>query len=80
MEDLNKTFRGNTLYLVIPCYNEEEALPETSRRLRAKMHSLIENGKISKDSRVLLVNDGSSDNTWQLISALHEADKLFSGV
>ncbi|MEG0876162.1 MAG: glycosyltransferase family 2 protein [Oscillospiraceae bacterium] len=80
MEDLNKTFRGNTLYLVIPCYNEEEALPETSRRLRAKMHSLIENGKISKDSRVLLVNDGSSDKTWQLISALHEADKLFSGV
>ena len=73
-------FHGNKLYIVIPCYNEEEALPETVRVLRDKMRSLIEKGKISDDSRVLLVNDGSNDRTWELISTLHNADKLFSGV
>ena len=73
-------FRSDTLYVVIPCYNEEEALPETARVLREKMHSLINNGKISENSRVMLVNDGSKDRTWQLIKSLHEADKLFCGV
>ena len=73
-------FRGNKLYIVIPCYNEEEALPETVRVLRDKMRSLIGAGKISDDSRVLLINDGSSDRTWELISTLHGADELFSGV
>ncbi|MEA4896251.1 MAG: glycosyltransferase family 2 protein [Oscillospiraceae bacterium] len=80
METFNNEFRGNTLYIVVPCYNEEEALPETSRRLREKMHKLISGGTISESSRVLLVNDGSSDRTWQLIKSLHEADKLFCGV
>lgn len=72
--------RGSILYIVVPCYNEEEALPETSRRLREKMHSLIVKGIISENSRVMLVNDGSKDKTWQLINALHDADKLFCGV
>lgn len=70
----------DTLYLVVPCYNEEEVLPETSKRLREKMNSLISAGKISPESRVMLVNDGSKDRTWELIEALHGADKLFSGV
>lgn len=70
----------NTLYIVVPCYNEEEVLPETSRRLREKMRSLMDQGKISRDSKVMLVNDGSGDRTWELICALHSADKLFSGV
>lgn len=80
MDQFKNEFRGSTLYIVVPCYNEEDALPETSRRLREKMHALIEKGVISESSRVMLVNDGSSDRTWQLIAALHDADKLFSGV
>lgn len=71
---------GNRLYIVVPCYNEEEVLPETAKRLRAKMDTLIASGRIGADSRVLFVNDGSTDNTWPLIDALHRADKLFSGL
>jgi len=70
----------DTLYIVVPCYNEEEVLPETSRRLKEKMESLQAAGKISDRSRVLLVNDGSKDRTWELIQQLHQTDKLFSGV
>ena len=61
---------ADRLMVVIPCYNEEEVLPETSRRLREKMAALKEKGLISEDSRVLLVDDGSRDRTWELISAL----------
>lgn len=68
------------LYVVVPCYNEEEVLPETTRRLRLKMNTLIEIGKISADSRVLLVNDGSTDNTWNLIREIHAEDPLFQGL
>jgi len=68
------------LYLVIPCYNEEEVLPETSRRLKEKMHALIDAGTIAEDSRVVLVNDGSRDATWSLIEELHQSDPLFSGI
>ena len=72
--------RGNTLYIVVPCYNEEEVLPETARRLGDKLKSLMNAGKISPRSRVLFVNDGSKDRTWALIAALHEKDPRFSGV
>ena len=54
----------NTLYLVLPCYNEEEVLPETARRLECKLKALMSAGKISPKSRVLFVNDGSKDQTW----------------
>lgn len=70
----------NKLYLVIPCYNEEEVLPETSNRLKIKMHALIEAGKIDKNSRIVFVNDGSRDRTWEIIQSLHEEDLLFSGI
>ena len=71
----------NTLYIVVPCYKEEAVLPETSRRLREKMKQLISEGKISRDSRVMFVNDGSQDKTWPIISRLHEEEPdLFSGV
>ena len=72
--------RPNTLYIAVPCYNEEEVLPETSRRLGEKMRQLIASGQISGKSRVLFVNDGSKDKTWEVISALHEKDPLFSGL
>ncbi|HHU23062.1 MAG TPA: glycosyltransferase family 2 protein [Clostridiales bacterium] len=70
----------DTLYIVVPCYNEEEVLPETARRLREKTQSLIDGGKISKRSRILLVNDGSGDRTWEIITQLHQSDKLFDGL
>ena len=68
------------LYIVVPCYIEEEVLPETSKRLKEKMESLIKAEKVSEKSRVLFVNDGSKDRTWELISALHREDPIFSGV
>ena len=71
----------NTLYIVVPCYKEQEVLPETSRRLREKMRQLMDEGKISRRSRVMFVNDGSSDNTWAIISELHGKEpEMFSGV
>ena len=71
---------SDRLYVVIPCYNEEEVLPETSKRIKTKMNKLISEGKISADSRVCFVNDGSQDKTWQVISKLHDTDALFSGI
>lgn len=70
----------NRLFCVIPCYNEEEVLPETSSRLRRKMESLISSGKISGDSRVVFVNDGSKDKTWSMIQDLHRQNPLFQGI
>ena len=71
---------NNTLYIVVPCYNEEEVLPETARRLRGKLEALMAAEKISPASRVLFVNDGSKDKTWDLISRLHTECPLFCGV
>jgi len=69
-----------TLYIVVPCYKEEEVLPETARRLKEKMGQLMAEGKISPASRVMFVNDGSKDRTWEIIAGLHGEDPLFSGV
>ena len=71
---------AHKLMVVIPCYNEEEVLPETSRRLVEKMASLVDKGLITPDSRVLLVNDGSRDRTWEMIARLHQENPLFEGV
>ena len=68
------------LYIVVPCYNEEEVLPETSRRLKEKLEALMAAGAISRESRVLFVNDGSKDRTWQIIEELHQSCPIFSGV
>ena len=70
----------NTLYVVVPCYREEEVLPETSKRLKEKLTALIAQGKISPRSRILFVNDGSKDRTWPIIEELHASDRIFSGV
>lgn len=71
---------SDILYMVLPCYNEEEVLPETSRQLKEKYQALISAGKISNKSRIVFVNDGSKDKTWSIIKELHEQDKMFSGV
>lgn len=70
----------NILYLVIPCYNEQEVLPETAKRLKEKMGEMIRSGAVSPDSRVVFVDDGSKDKTWELIAGLHAQDDLFSGI
>ncbi len=71
---------STVLYLAVPCYNEEEVLPYTSKTLKEKMDSLISSGKISDKSRIVFIDDGSKDKTWQLISEYTEADPLFSGI
>lgn len=69
-----------TLYVVVPCYNEEEVLNETTRRLKEKLEKLINDKIIDKDSRVMYVNDGSKDKTWNLIEDISKREKLFTGI
>ena len=68
------------LWMVVPCYNESEVLGETTRRLTEKYNTLTADGKISPESRVAYVDDGSKDDTWQKICAAHEADERFVGI
>lgn len=68
------------IWLVIPCYNEEEVLHETSKQLKAIMERMITSKKISEESRIVFVNDGSKDKTWEIIKRLHEEDPLFAGI
>ena len=68
------------LYIVIPCYNEEAVLPITAPLFRDKLLSLSSQGKISPDSRVLFVNDGSKDSTWNLICQLAKEDEHYEGI
>ena len=68
------------LFIVIPCYNEEAVLPITAPLFRDKLLFLSAQGKISPDSRVLLVNDGSKDNTWNLICQLAKEDEHYMGI
>ena len=69
------------LYMIIPCYNEEEVLPMTAKVLRGKYGSMIESGPISPESRIVFVDDGSKDSTWAIIKELHRSDpNFFSGI
>lgn len=72
--------KENVIWLVIPCYNEKEVLPETSKQLRDIMHGLINKGKISENSKIAFVNDGSKDTTWNIITQLHNEDDIFTGI
>ena len=72
--------KDNILYIVIPCYNEEDVLEETSKRLKVKMNKLVENKIISNKSKVLFVNDGSKDKTWKLIESIEKKEKYFTGI
>ena len=69
-----------SLYIVVPCYNEQEVLPITAPMFLAKLEQLAAKGKISADSRLLLVDDGSKDGTWGIISELAEADERCIGI
>ena len=67
-------------FIVVPCYNEEEVLPETMRRLRAKLVSLMDRGFAAPTSRILFIDDGSADRTWEMIKSAHEEDNIFTGL
>ncbi len=77
---MKKQISIKTLYLVIPCYNEEDTIDVSAQVFKEKMHTLILDKKISKDSKVLFVDDGSKDKTWNLIEKLHDDDKMFIGL
>lgn len=68
------------LYIVVPCYNEQEVLPVTAPMFLGKINALVSGGKISPDSRVMFVNDGSSDSTWDIIKSLAKADEHYIGI
>ena len=72
--------KPSILYVVVPCYNEEEVLAETTKRLKEKLETLIKNKVISDKSRVMYVNDGSKDNTWNIIKDIDSKEKLFTGI
>ena len=68
------------LWIVVPCYNEEQVLPMTAPMFRDKLNQLAEDGKISRSSRVLFVNDGSKDKTWEIIKGLAEEHEEILGI
>ena len=68
------------LYLVIPCYNEEQVLPVTAPMFLSQMHTMCDHGLISPESKILFVNDGSKDKTWHIISDLAKAHKMILGM
>ena len=72
--------KAPVLYIVIPCYNEQEVLPVTSGMFLKKINSLIEKGRVAPESRVVFVNDGSKDNTWNIIQELAKSDEHFEGI
>ncbi|MFT8314229.1 MAG: glycosyltransferase family 2 protein [Clostridium sp.] len=71
---------NKTLYLVIPCYNEESVLRETAKQLNEKMKTMILKNYISKNSKIMFVNDGSKDSTWNIIEDLNRNDPIFIGL
>ncbi len=68
------------LYLAIPCYNEQEVLYDTTNKLTAKFDSLINEGKITPDSKIVYIDDGSKDRTWEIVEELHRSNKYVNGV
>ena len=69
-----------TLYIVIPCYNEEQVLPITAPMFLKKINDLCAQGLISDESRVMFIDDGSKDDTWKIIQGLAKKDKHFTGI
>lgn len=72
--------KSPVLTIVVPCYNEEKALPKTGEALLASISSLVEKGKVSPKSKILFVDDGSKDLTWEIIEQLNQTEKIFNGI
>lgn len=68
------------LYLAIPCYNEEEVLRDSATKLNKKYQTMMSEGKITKDSKIVFIDDGSKDKTWSIIEALHKENPVFQGI
>ena len=68
------------LFILVPCYNEEEVLPKSSAAFRDKLCRMIDAGTVDADSRIVFVDDGSKDRTWEIISGLHKNDPIFRGI
>lgn len=71
---------GYKLCLIVPCYNEEEIIADSAKCLENEVRRLMRNGNITKESRILFVDDGSSDKTWSVIKNLYDRDSLFMGI
>ena len=71
---------GDVLYIVVPCYNEEAVLPETQKELGNKLETMITAGAVSEKSRIIFVDDGSKDKTWELIEKYHSENPRIGGV
>lgn len=80
MSDVEATRPAPRLAIVVPCYNEEEVLPQSSAILRRKLSSLEAKGLCAEGSKIVLVDDGSKDSTWAIIASLHASDHAFSGI
>ena len=86
MESSNSTLEGSCsiadpiLYIVIPCYNEDEVLPITAKQFEQELNYLIQSRRLSSRSRILFVDDGSKDSTWSVIQTLSSSNPLFCGV
>ena len=74
------TDNKNLLYITVPCYNESEVLLETAKRLTLKLDSMVKNGIISENSKILFIDDGSQDNTWEIIENLHKQNAKVIGL
>ncbi len=77
---MNSHKQQPVLYIVIPCYNEQEVLPITAPLFLEKIQQLAKDGSISPDSRILFVNDGSKDKTWEIICDLAKRDPHYLGI
>ena len=77
---MDKKEKRPLLYIVIPCYNEEEVLPVTAPMFKEKLASMIVNGLVADNSKILFVNDGSKDRTWEVLCGLCESDAIFTAV
>jgi len=77
---INRESSAVRLTIVVPCYNEEAVVDECAKRLKACLAALVEAGKASPESRILFVDDGSTDRTWEMLESLCTSDKLFSAL
>jgi len=70
----------NILHIVVPCYNEQECLDDSAKQLKEVVDSLINKNKISNESKIVFVDDGSKDKTWEMIVSLNKENNIFQGV
>ena len=78
--NVNQNSKCGKLYIVVPCYNEEEALEPSATKLLDKLTELVDKGLVSKESRIVFVDDGSKDKTWSIIKRFYEENEAIIGL